>query len=393
MKVMPFVLFLLLASFAKNREKPPYEVGTFMSSRQVSDGTYSTASCGSFGCNGSAYNAAHNVHLVSTPDGIFSIEAPVSVGGTILLGLATNGNSPTVHKAWFMDNLHEGDKVLFSAACNKHNRCSIRLPNPDKPSKEILTLGFFFPTIAKTNATVLCGTGKLTADVEAQVCTQGNTPPPIAAPSPAPPRAQKPVSVADSREALNLHDDASVAAKQKSADTSAIPESTSILSPKTQAPDQVYTRENGINGKEVPAKIEASMVNRYWGIPEKPITWPEQEKPFTPVGSVKHYWDGKRFDREFFAGTYGRVHVFRIDSPAIVWKGNPFKMNSSFCQGGFCFMLLDSIPSHWFYDGSANTYIDETCVDNVDSGDSICTYFLYDADDLAQRVLIAVVEA
>jgi hypothetical protein len=51
---------------------------------------------GSFGCNGSAYNAAHNVHLVSTPDGIFSIEAPVSVAGTILLGMVSNGNSPTL---------------------------------------------------------------------------------------------------------------------------------------------------------------------------------------------------------------------------------------------------------------------------------------------------------
>jgi hypothetical protein len=37
-----------------------YEVGTFMSSQQVNDGTYSTANCGAFGCNGSAYNAAHN---------------------------------------------------------------------------------------------------------------------------------------------------------------------------------------------------------------------------------------------------------------------------------------------------------------------------------------------
>ena len=198
------LLFLLLASCALAKDKPPYEVGVFLSSRQVDDGTYSSASCGSFGCNGSAYSAAHNVHLVRTPDGIFSIEAPVSVGGTFLLGMLSNGQSPTVHKAWFMDDLHEGDKVLFSAQCNKHNRCTIRLPNPDKPTKEILTLGFFFPAIAKTNTTVLCGTGRLTADVEAQVCSQEDRPPSPAAASPFSPQAQESASAERSDVSMSL---------------------------------------------------------------------------------------------------------------------------------------------------------------------------------------------
>jgi hypothetical protein len=135
---------------------------------------------------------------------MYEIEAPVSVGGTLLLGIASNGFSPTVHKAWFMDNLHEGDKVLFSPVCKKHNRCTIRLPNPDKPNKEILTLGFFFPAIAKTNTTVLCGTGKLTADVEAQVCRPENTPPTPAALSPIPPAEQTPTSAEGSYESVGL---------------------------------------------------------------------------------------------------------------------------------------------------------------------------------------------
>src|ERR1700691_1705893 len=91
MKIVPSLLLLLLASFSLAKDRPPYEVGEFMSSQQVSDGTYSTASCGSFGCNGLAYDAAHNVHLVKTWDGVFSIEAPVSVGGTFLLGMLSNG--------------------------------------------------------------------------------------------------------------------------------------------------------------------------------------------------------------------------------------------------------------------------------------------------------------
>jgi hypothetical protein len=453
MRVMPFVLFLLLASCAVAREKPPYEVGIFMSSQQVSDGTYSTASCGSFGCNGSAYNAAHNVHLVSTPDGIFSIEAPVSVAGTFLLGMATNGNSPTVHKAWFMDDLHEGDKVLFSAACNKHNRCTIRLPNPDKPNKEILTLGFFFPAIAKTNTTVLCGTGKLTADVEAQVCAQENPPPPPAAPSPVSPGEQQTPSAAGSGEPLNSYESTGAAAKQKAPETSATPDSPPTFSPETPSPDQSDTEQkvtNEMNApfhptstpisaestsadanstppitppqptmkepetrgglverrrqrvidkaaeKKVAAPTEASMVSRYWGIPEKPITtapWPEPEKPFTPVEPIKQYWDGKRFVPEFFSGTYGKRHAFAINGPAMAWRGTPFKLHSSFCQSGFCFTLFDSIPSYWFYNELTYAYIDETCIADFDSGDFTCTYFLYNADYPAQRVMIFVVDA
>jgi hypothetical protein len=88
--------------------------------------------------------------------------------------MMTGGNAPTIHKGWFMDNLHEGDRVLFAAKCktyrNNHTSCQFWLPNPDKAGKEILTVGGFTPAVAKTNTSQLCGTGKLSASVEAQVC-------------------------------------------------------------------------------------------------------------------------------------------------------------------------------------------------------------------------------
>src|SRR5580692_7105123 len=155
--LVAFVLLVSTVSMAK--EKPAYQVGTFVSSRQASDGSYSQVNCSGYGCSGSSYITPHNVHEVRTPDGVCSVEAPVSLGGTLALGMLTDGNSPTIHKQWFMDQLHEGDKVLFSAQCNQHNRCTIRLPNPDKPEKVILTQGVFSPTAAKTNVGVLCGTG------------------------------------------------------------------------------------------------------------------------------------------------------------------------------------------------------------------------------------------
>jgi hypothetical protein len=163
------LLILAFVVFAQAKEKDHsavYMVGTFTGTGQVSDGSYSNCSGG--GC--SAYSAAHNIHTVITENGAYTIEAPMSVGGTVLVGIMSSGNSPTVHKAWFMDNLHEGDKVLFAAKCDmKHSqhRCAFWLPNPDKPGKEFLALGGFAPAVAKTNTTSLCGMGKLSVNVEA----------------------------------------------------------------------------------------------------------------------------------------------------------------------------------------------------------------------------------
>jgi hypothetical protein len=151
------------------------------------------------GCSG--YNAAHNVHFVTTADGVYSIEAPTSVAGTMLAGMATNGNAPTIHKGWFMDNLHEGDKVLFAAKCkthhNNHTSCEFWLPNPDKTGKEIMTVGVFSPAVAKTNTSQLCGTGKLSASVEAQVCNPAPAPEEQSAtqPQPASATSQQPQAV------------------------------------------------------------------------------------------------------------------------------------------------------------------------------------------------------
>ena len=152
-----------LTTFAKDHSAD-YQVGTFTATQQVSDGFYEAA-CNLTGCT------THNVHYVETPDGEYDVAAPVSTGGSILLAVLTNGNAPAnVRIQWFMDDLHEGDKVLFYAKCNRHNNCTFWIPKPDKPGREYITSGSFHPRVAKTNATQLCGTGKLSAAVEAQVC-------------------------------------------------------------------------------------------------------------------------------------------------------------------------------------------------------------------------------
>ncbi len=174
MKILLLSALLLvttLPSFAKDHSSH-YIVGTFSSTGELSDGTY--ANCYGGGCT--SYNASHNVSYIRTNSGMYAVEAPVSVGLTMLGAMVSNGNAPTVHKQWFMDQLHEGDKVLFAAKCNKHNNCQFWLPNPDKIGKEISTVGYYRADNAGTNTTTLCGKGKLRPEIEAQVCPTGSAP-------------------------------------------------------------------------------------------------------------------------------------------------------------------------------------------------------------------------
>lgn len=158
-------MVLTIPALAKDHSGE-YQVGVFTSTQQATDGTMT--SCSGRNCRSAAQG--HNVHVVQAADGYYTIEAPVAVGSTVFLALATDGIAPTQHKQWFMDQLHEGDKVLFASKCNKHGNCTIWLPNPEKPGKEIQTLGYFSPNNAKTNTQTLCGKGKLKPEVEAQVC-------------------------------------------------------------------------------------------------------------------------------------------------------------------------------------------------------------------------------
>jgi PEGA domain len=179
MKSLKIILLLALPAlcfstraFAKDHASE-YQVGTFLGTARADDGSYSLAQCSGAGCSATGYRASHNQHQIETADGVYTLDSPVSVGGTILVGLLTPGGlSPTLHKGWFMDSLHEGQNVLFYPDCNKHHVCRFWLPNPDKVGSEIVTSGWFAPAVAKTNTATLCGTGKLSAAVAAQVCGQ-----------------------------------------------------------------------------------------------------------------------------------------------------------------------------------------------------------------------------
>jgi hypothetical protein len=140
---------------------------------------------------------SQGIHLLHTDAGDYRVEAPVNTGLSILSAMGSSAYNPakTVHNKWFMDAVQPGTKVLFASKCGqpskKHPyetvRCTFYFPDPDSSDHEYFTQGDFTPLAAgdgsntQKTANVLCGTGKLKPDVEAQLCG--------AAPAPAPPTA------------------------------------------------------------------------------------------------------------------------------------------------------------------------------------------------------------
>jgi hypothetical protein len=161
-----------LSAFAGDHTSQ-YKVGIFSSTGQLRDGSYSNGQTRGV----ATYTAHHNIHYVRTDDGMYSIYSPSVLGKTFLFKPLTNDGTltdddmmPNVHKQWFMDKLHDGDKVLFAAKCDKNNNCWFWLPNPDKPGLEFTTQGYYLPDAIETTPQSLCGTGKLTPQVAAEVC-------------------------------------------------------------------------------------------------------------------------------------------------------------------------------------------------------------------------------
>ena len=147
---------------------PSLEVGVFERLVSIDEGSVSQEGyTGLLGqTNVRTTSLGHDSALISAPEGQYLIEPPVSLIIPLLAGSTIDP-----HKDWFMGYLKPGDKVLFSSFCDPRRNCDIRVPNPDRPGKEFKTVGRFIPYgSAKTNLTVLCGTGRLTADMEAQVC-------------------------------------------------------------------------------------------------------------------------------------------------------------------------------------------------------------------------------
>jgi hypothetical protein len=149
------------------------------------------------------------IHLLHTDAGDYRVEAPVNKGLSILSALGSNAYHPAVtyHNKWFLDNVQQGTKVLFASECaspskkhpNEAVRCTFWFPDPDSTDHEYATAGDFTPVLAgdgsnlEKTANTLCGKGKLSAAVEAQMCPAPALAP-IAPPPPPPADATTPAT-------------------------------------------------------------------------------------------------------------------------------------------------------------------------------------------------------
>jgi hypothetical protein len=195
-----FIALLMLAPTSLSAQKtykhaPQYQVAILDENLRVTTGTDVTAA--KTVTDSKLGPGGQGIHLLHTEAGDYRVEAPVNKGRSFASALATgmaNSNRPywaqtqaaTIHNKWFLDNVQTGTKVLFASECSKPNkkhpndvvRCEFWFPDPDSTNHEYATLGDFTPYLqgdggnVQKTANTLCGTGKLNAATEAQICTQ-----------------------------------------------------------------------------------------------------------------------------------------------------------------------------------------------------------------------------
>lgn len=165
-----------------------YKLATLDQTLRVTTGEDATVA--KTGTDAKLAPAGQGIHLLSSDEGNYRVEAPVNTGRSILSAMA-NANRPvwaqgptTIHNKWFLDKVEPGTKVLFASACaapnkkhpNETVRCTFWFPDPDSSDHEYMTLGDFTPPIQGDGSNtqkvgnVLCGSGKLNPEVEAQLC-------------------------------------------------------------------------------------------------------------------------------------------------------------------------------------------------------------------------------
>jgi hypothetical protein len=151
----------LLMSVSADAKKPKahggrYLLGTVVEQKAVAGGTIEHCYMG----NCTTVPISSRITHVKTDEGIYTVAQPYRIP---LSG-------PTEYIPWFVTDLHDGDKLLFGVSCSASNNCIYWVPEPGNPDREIKSEGRFHPFRAKDNTRALCGTGKLSAELEATLC-------------------------------------------------------------------------------------------------------------------------------------------------------------------------------------------------------------------------------
>lgn len=188
-RLLAGALFLIpalgFAGHAKTyKHASEFKIAVLDESLRVATGSDRTL--GKTGTDAKLSGGSQGIHILHTDAGDYRVEAPVNKGLSMMSALGSNAYHPaqTFHNKWFMDNVQSGTKVLFASTCanpsKKHPndavRCTFWFPDPDSADHEYTTSGDFTPYTGRDGsnmqktAETLCGSGKLSPDVEAQLC-------------------------------------------------------------------------------------------------------------------------------------------------------------------------------------------------------------------------------
>jgi hypothetical protein len=168
-------------AFAKDHSAE-YQMGTYLSSTAVEDGTTTNTLHGDGTTTAGAVFANQiAIYKIRVADGIWSLNTYTQNKDSMIREMGMTPMHFKSEKSNPLDVLRSGDRVLFRM--EKHRllngvETSIYIPFADNPEKEFRFIGYFAstapaapqPAKATDNVSAMCAAHKLSAELEAQYC-------------------------------------------------------------------------------------------------------------------------------------------------------------------------------------------------------------------------------
>lgn len=245
------VVCFLLAELGPAEDKRNYQLGTFVSTHSVADGTITSTIHGDgTTVAGDVYENRVTVYTVKVADGLWKLETDRQAGDAMIRGMGMTPRHFKSEKPNPLDFLKDGERVLFRVEQHKKiggTETDVFIPYADKPDKESKFIGTFIsntPPVSTAqkptdNVKAMCDAHKLSPEQEKQFC---NAPvqEPAAAPNTVTPAVDTPEARLASADAQSAAAIPSMSCEQIK--TSMLPSATMLQKnlPKTWAAIQAH---------------------------------------------------------------------------------------------------------------------------------------------------------
>jgi len=179
-------LALTFAGSALAKDKHEYQVGTFLGTQMLADGTYTNdIHCGSgedYTCTGSAGFNGFRAYYIRMDDGtVWSFVSDRENSDAIVRQFGMTPTHIGKEKPNLLDSLNPGDKVAFRMEKDHRigagNTYHVFIPRADDPKKEEKFEGYPPPTVSVAskptdNIKTMCDAHSFSPDDEKKYCPQ-----------------------------------------------------------------------------------------------------------------------------------------------------------------------------------------------------------------------------